>query len=219
MNGPRQLATISFPASRLATARVIAQIDGKFIACVIHPDPQKVDDRSLILIDQHAADERAAVEAVFRDLCDGFASNSITTTTLSKTDPKVVLSKEEGDVLVRDGVLPIFSRWGLQLEPPTDTATWHDYLQVAVKAVPATLLFRLGQQAAEMTRLVKLYLAFLEAHLAELQVFLQTIDRGDSLGWEAAMRWMPQEMVELVNSKACRGELLAFHVEHGTELI
>lgn len=76
-----------FTNQDLVNARVINQVDRKFIACLIddHSDTDGKDDRlneqemarsctgrSLILVDQHAADERVRVEQFLKELCLGF---------------------------------------------------------------------------------------------------------------------------------------------------
>lgn len=65
-----------------------------------------------------------------------------------------------------------------------------------------------------MKNLVKGYLAKLEAEgipvLAPTPSSTQGVLQGDlqddDESWQRAMRWCPRELLELVNSKACRGE-------------
>ena len=74
-----------FRREDLGTARVLGQVDRKFIACVMRPrPPDRIDDgdspdgsggRALVLIDQHAADERIRVERFLKELCEGFLSS------------------------------------------------------------------------------------------------------------------------------------------------
>ena len=61
----------------------------------------------------------------------------------------------------------------------------------------------------ELRELVKGYLGRLEADGVEgvLQAAGSQVG-GDQAGWQKALRWCPQELVDLINSKACRGELL-----------
>jgi DNA mismatch repair protein MLH3 len=218
-------------------ARVIRQVDNKFIACVMRgtrtdnqngQEPETVD--VLVLVDQHAADERVSVEPIFAELCAGFLDDTVETTPLKDTG--IVLSREEGEMLQQPGVLPLLARWGIHLDPSAgmgksdagDTiqdARSGDYVQVGVQAVPAALKARLGRKdGKEMTRLLKVYLPFLVENMGQVQALLaRTASRAAPAGvsgsptkgdpradWTAVHRYMPLEMVELVNSKACRSE-------------
>ncbi|KAJ6201785.1 DNA mismatch repair protein [Bipolaris maydis] len=59
--------TSKFSKSGLQTAQVISQVDRKFILVKMQPASQSND--ILVLIDQHAADERIQVESLFQQLC------------------------------------------------------------------------------------------------------------------------------------------------------
>ena len=59
----------------------------------------------------------------------------------------------------------------------------------------------------ELCELVKGYLGKLEADGVE-GVLQAAGSQGTEVGgWQKALRWCPQELVDLINSKACRGEL------------
>jgi DNA mismatch repair protein MLH3 len=187
---------LSFPIDSLRHAKSLGQVDRKFIACILGSKRGK----TLVLLDQHAADERVSVEGILQGLCEGFMRDEIEYTILSRTTPRIVLSREEALVLSDPSVMDVFRRWGILLEVEEGDG---DYVQVGVRAVPTILLSRLGrQEGSEMTRLVKLYLPILKDSSRELEVAL----RDGEADWGRMMRWMPKEMLELANSKACRGE-------------
>jgi DNA mismatch repair protein MLH3 len=194
---------IAFTTESLATATVLGQVDTKFIACLLHSCTQP---RTLVLIDQHAADERVAVEEILQELCEGFMSNTIRQTEVS--GPTIVLTRLEAQRLASSTFLDIFARWGMTLE--LEEVGEGDYIQVPIKAVPTLLASRLArEEASEMTRLVRLYLDQLEEHTTELQSLISKYDNGDTDDWQRVQRWMPKEMLELVNSKACRSTFSA----------
>lgn len=67
-------------------ARVVGQVDRKFIACVVESsgrrpseagEEDKVKTSTLILIDQHAADERVRVERFLKELCLYFLRSAV----------------------------------------------------------------------------------------------------------------------------------------------
>ena len=204
--GFHPLADIKLSRGDLDTIKVLRQVDRKFIACTMVSDPsaEKPSEKVLAVIDQHAADERVAIERILEELCRGFIDDDVPITTLD-TPVAVVLSKAEGTMIV--DVLDIFRRWGIHLEPAKGEG---EYLQVAATAVPTALLGRLGRKKGEeLERLIKLYLPRLEASGGELRAMLATCEtptgQSGPTGTVRALMWMPQEMVELANSKACRG--------------
>jgi DNA mismatch repair protein MLH3 len=192
----------------------LGQVDNKFICCVLaaesvsRTESDQKTGRTLVLIDQHAADERVSVERVLPELTEGFINDEADVTELPEPQPMLVLSREESQQLEHPTVLRIVRRWGLHLEmsPPAadDAAT---YCQVKVLSVPTALKARLGRkEAQEATRLVKLYLPVLHDGLGELEALIEAAESGVEVDWGMALRWMPKEMLELANSKACRSE-------------
>lgn len=183
--------------SSLATARVLRQVDCKFIPCIMRCDATATSATRdvLVVFDQHAADERASVENILDTLCDGFAHDNMATTELPQDAVRIVLTRAEAEVLGIPVVRTALRRWGMEFTTMAES----DYVQVGVKRYPS-LLDRLGRkEGREITRLLKIYLPFLSENLGELGAFLES--------GSGVMRWMPQEMLELANSKACRGEL------------
>jgi DNA mismatch repair protein MLH3 len=124
--------------------------------------------------------------------------------------PVVVLTRYEADRLSQPGVLYIFSRWGISLELP-QTSSEGSYVQVPITAVPTLLASRLARkEASETTRLIRSYLEQLSEEFPEIQAALDRHSQAGGGGkddWQLVQRWMPKEMLELANSKACRSEL------------
>ena len=189
---------IVFTTESLATATILGQVDTKFIACLLHSSTQP---RTLVLIDQHAADERVAVEAILQELCEGFMSGTKRQSEVS--GPAITLTRLEAQRLASSAFLETFARWGISLE--LEELGEGDYIQLPIKAVPTILASRLGRkEASEMTRLVRLYLDQLDETHDELQSLISKYDDGEIDDWQRVQRWMPKEMLELANSKACR---------------
>lgn len=156
----------------LRHALILGQVDRKFIACVMHPTADAENSQSetgalhgggaLVLIDQHAADERVQVERFFRELCEGFLSHRPPSpTTVSRQDDiggggggvctrklnppvNILLTRPEAErIAASHNTREAFSRWGVTLTTPSvpvrpvDSGPDHaSYIQVAVNTVP-----------------------------------------------------------------------------------
>ncbi|OCF43963.1 hypothetical protein I317_02233 [Kwoniella heveanensis CBS 569] len=224
---------IQIPQSSLQEARIIGQVDTKYVAVLLElprptrpasyhsaPDTQGDDKSVIVLVDQHAADERVSVESILSSLCAGFRQDTMPTTELMKATPMILLTRLETEELTRPGVLEVFRRWGIHLVLPSkskDAAMEGDYVQVGVQRVPSILAGRLGKkEAVEMTRLVRSYLSVLSEDLGGVQTAAERFDvqsaeeeeRDAAIPWGHELRYMPREMLELANSKACRGAIM-----------
>ncbi|BEI84001.1 hypothetical protein CcaverHIS002_0406050 [Cutaneotrichosporon cavernicola] len=117
---------------------------------------------------------------------------------------------KEMAALETPGVREVVRRWGIGLDDTV--ASKGEYTQVNATCVPKLLDARLGRKnPTELTRLLRLYLPELADHISEIQVLTMVLDRGTrdrAHSWASVQRWMPQEMVELANSKACRGAIM-----------
>jgi DNA mismatch repair protein MLH3 len=146
-----------FDKEDLLNAQVLDQVDRKFIACLIHGDTDTVGDtdasgRALVLIDQHAADERIRVERFLKELCLGFLqhndrSNGVKTKMLSPSVP-VLLTRHEALRLADSDVFRrAFECWGISFDDLSshsfhgglDDAGGGGYVQVFVKSIPAVV--------------------------------------------------------------------------------
>ena len=128
----------------LRRARALGQVDRKFVACVVGADTPGAGGGALVLVDQHAADERVRVERFLRDLCDGFLSHPAPAAPMGsgeddETTAAAGEGKEGGGVRMRRlepvahvlltrpeaervsgsaAVRAAFARWGVVCEPP-----------------------------------------------------------------------------------------------------
>jgi DNA mismatch repair protein MLH3 len=133
-------ASDTFSASDLTNAQIIAQVDTKFIACLIERSPARI----LALVDQHAADERVRVERYLKRLCLGFLQEEMEVFQMEKPK-RVLLTRREAEVVVRPGILDVLARWGLWVELNTPTSQQplpsqeFEFVQVDVSAVPAVI--------------------------------------------------------------------------------
>ncbi|CAG8674467.1 11297_t:CDS:2, partial [Racocetra fulgida] len=129
-----------FNKKDFAQAQVIGQVDDKFIACklpysrVIESDIKNcTQQRILVLVDQHAADERVRVEMLMKEFCD-FKNkermqnendneihpiNSLVETIQINPPNKIILMEREVQVLKRFEAN--FNSWGIFFRDNIDT--------------------------------------------------------------------------------------------------
>lgn len=194
-------------------------------------------ERSLLfVVDQHAADERIRVERYLRQLGTGFLVNCQRGATLPidrldaiplvtpSANTFILLTASEHQMLASSHEARLaFARWGVtfdlpSIQPPSE----HDvHVQIRVLTVPSVVAERLlgrkhlKEGPAELTELVKSYLGWLDEEggadrvctAASLAGVIKAGESKHETDWMTALRFCPQEILDLVNSKACRGRL------------
>lgn len=157
-----------FTKDDLRHAEVISQVDRKFIACRIvrrslvdsamapGEAPSKCtlefSDSTLVLIDQHAADERVRVERFLKELCLAFLYSQegetkqagIRTTELIPPRPVLLTQHEAHSINGSQDVQEILRKWGVGFaelskaapDGPSESGISNAYSQLLVSSVP-----------------------------------------------------------------------------------
>ncbi|KAI0677319.1 hypothetical protein C8Q78DRAFT_1065895 [Trametes maxima] len=209
-----------FASADLRTARVLGQVDRKFIACVIRSStapPQEDEggavepfenEEALVLIDQHAADERVRVERFLREACEGFLASCGDAGSSKPRPPiNVLLTEQEAQFIANSlDVRSAFARWGVSFSAAANEVA---YSQIEVTTVPEVVADKL-LAGDELRDLIKGYLARLKTEGMEGVPFSTGLSQSGrtSHGWQRALRFCPRELVDLINSKACRGAIM-----------
>ncbi|KAH8096693.1 hypothetical protein BXZ70DRAFT_895863 [Cristinia sonorae] len=220
----------------LEKARVVGQVDRKFIACVLERYPDGDDDENgksstLFLIDQHAADERVRVERFMKELCLAFLRNGTgakrddddVTERLEPPVPVLLTRGETLRIVQSEETRDVFRRWGVEFvgldkialgetgeeEEEEELDENCGYTQVMVKSVPRLLRDKLLMND-ELRDLLKSTLAHLETtgYPSSFSQPSQSQTQSDIPVWQRALRWCPPHLVDLLNSKACRGAIM-----------
>lgn len=168
----------------LKAAKVISQVDKKFILICVNPSSNTEDKRDaelLVLVDQHAADERIRVEALLAEL---------------KTSPTLLPNPLIFDIQAREHRLllrlaPSFAGYGIvyDLKPPAGSLK----CKMIVKALPATI--------AERCRLEpKVLLELLRSEAWKCEE-----EGRDSI---ATTKTCPPRLLDMLNSRACRSAIM-----------
>ena len=166
----------------LKTSRVISQVDRKFVLVYLVEETQNLfNERSelLVLVDQHAADERIRVEGLLANL----GSSS---TQLAKPIVFELQVREHGP-LAR--YAPYFADWGIWYE--IQTLTESHKCRINVKALPSAIAERCRTEPKFLIELIR------------TEAWKRSED-GSSVTRKAC----PQGLLDMLNSRACRSAVM-----------
>ena len=244
------VSQIRFCKEDLQTACAINQVDRKFVACLIDVDcrsmegseapcegvSERINGKTLVLIDQHAADERVRVERFLKTICNGFLCHhdghgGVEMMQLSPPIPVLLARREASRLSQVPAYQKAFESWGvcfgglenvpISEETELDVHEDTSYIQIFVTAIPevvsdkvsamiGALTFLNSQQLLsgnELRELIKGYLGALENELDNFDMPSQSSSGAHEteMRWVKALRWCPRVLLDLINSKACRG--------------
>lgn len=171
----------------------VAQIDCKFLLYTCSGQ----NETTLLLVDQHAADERIRLEAFLREYCEQYQRNQVARSPLSTAKGVLLTAREANEAYTYAAWL---ARWGFDIEEQIalNAQITADFGQIMVKTVPKLLADRLESE----DRLLQTIVRALLSHAEEKGIGPQ---HTQSRRWTTVMKDTPAALIELVNSKACRG--------------
>ncbi|KAK0705620.1 hypothetical protein B0H67DRAFT_594553 [Lasiosphaeris hirsuta] len=221
----------------LRTAKVLGQVDRKFILVKVFTEScsksqtslppvggsgtsQKPGDGfSLVMIDQHAADERCRVEALLSGYFTTDESSLGGSTVLTENLDKPLrfdLPRKDGELLTR--FKPHFGCWGIcydvfhnhsSLEPAAqDEVGGKRGVTVEVQSLPPSIVERCRLEPRLLVELLRNESWKLHDDPAGLSVPTRNSPRvkpGEH-GWVPGFHRCPEGVLELINSRACRSE-------------
>lgn len=219
-----------FTKENLRKAQFVAQVDRKFLLVKMSGMVEgergggaEGEVETLVMVDQHAADERIRVERLMEKMCGRVARGeevevwSFAGDGEEKEKGQAVLVSRTEAVQIAESVED-FKRWGVGLQLPTvdhtlSTATpppeLGDYVQIHLTSVPLVVSDRLRVEPRLQQELVRSYLAQL-AEQGAGGAAPRTNDgaAGEETSWKSVVRQCPPVLLDLINSKACRGAIM-----------
>lgn len=235
------LISATLSKKELRDAHVIAQVDRKFILISMRLYPRKelwdnggsVTEQVLVLVDQHAADERVRIEGLLSDLCTQPRLRE------NMTFPCVhPVSRVETTVLARSIVFEIqereyalftvhathFADWGilynLHMPHAEDAAETSPGYKLAIKTLPGGIAERCRMDAKILIDLMRREVWKREDSGNKKYNFSETsptpsriknTELSAGLGndhWHSRITNCPQGILDLLNSRSCRSAIM-----------
>jgi DNA mismatch repair protein MLH3 len=200
----------------LNRAHVVSQIDNKFILVKLEPAsmPTAVDTEGggmLVLIDQHAADERVRIETLWKEFFNPLSigttvpiASSVATKLLDKP---IIFEISLKETWILHKHKEHFTRWGIIFDLPpnitqSENASKNTIMQrLAVRSLPPGIIERCKQDPRLLIDLIRTEAWKIDdgrgnSHLAT---------EGD---WLDHIQACPQGITDMLNSRACRSAIM-----------
>lgn len=212
----------------LRDARVIAQVDSKFILVKLTPEAKSApssdkhessitDDRELlVLIDQHAADERCRVEELqkaYFTCSHGQPGLKIAATEL--LDKPILFEVNRQESLLLDRFKQHFEHWGIiytaRVDGPELRAPAQAKTKVQVNKLPPSILERCRLEPRVLIELMRKEIWKLRDETGRPVLSrhpdIASNEEGDN-GWVRRFHGCPQGILDLIFSRACRSAIM-----------
>jgi DNA mismatch repair protein MLH3 len=211
----------------LRQADVISQVDRKFILIKITASTISSGDGNantptemLVIVDQHAADERCRIEDLLGEICSAPVMDE-RLANMASVQPGVLttpLEKPISFVMPRREIQLLrahsqhFAGWGItyDLPPVTPIVNQHDEHKVTVKSLPPSIVERCTTVPKLLVELLRSEAWKYSEKRPKLENFMAGIDGIDSSTnhpWLKKIHSCPQSILEMLNSRACRSKI------------
>lgn len=201
----------------LRNAKVISQVDSKFILVRINciNKPSDSGSEMLVIVDQHAADERIRIESLMAELCSPSKTfdSGIEATTLDKP---ISFEVPMDEVNLLQSYRAHFADWGILYNLPirnpktedSHTATKSTTMsRVVVRSLPSLVQERCKQEPRLLIQLIRTELW--KVHESrKLPVITSPRKTSQPMDWLEKLHSCPQGIIDMLNSRACRSAIM-----------
>ncbi|KAJ0414959.1 hypothetical protein BJY00DRAFT_294140 [Aspergillus carlsbadensis] len=178
----------------LEAARVIGQVDQKFILV----DMSAASEPTMVLIDQHAADERCRVESLFEEFFD---PNGIRTI---QVDP-VIFDIANTEVLLFSKQQESFKFWGI--EYAVEQGTQSSKASVSVSKLPIMIAERCRTEPELIVNIIRGEI-WKRVENGSSRPSSPGVGRTERRDWMTRLVSCPSGILDLLNSRACRTAIM-----------
>ncbi|RDL37969.1 uncharacterized protein BP5553_05402 [Venustampulla echinocandica] len=213
----------------LSSAKIISQVDKKFILVKLHAadipvgqDKRLGQDSMLVIIDQHAADERVRIEGLMEELCTPSDSSSASTsgsdvlTTALEKPLEFEISPQEVQLLRLHR--SHFSHWGILYNLPDDewasnqNERGKSTRKVLVWSLPPGIAARCKTDPRVLFELIRAEAWICAENGTASNSPATSVVSNDTLdstrAWIHRIHNCPQGIIDMLNSRACRSSIM-----------
>lgn len=204
----------------LRNAEVIAQVDKKYILIKMRGistnnegEEEKGEERVmgenrelLVIVDQHAADERVRVESLFTEVCSSSADPAAEAIHVSDLFQKKLVyrvSQREWELMKR--YERRFREWGINYHLSSSVAGRNDgeEFSLHVNSLPRAIVDRCTNEPSLAIDMIRTHVYSLSdaAHPS-------TSSTSNTDGWVRRIGSCPKGLLDMLNSRACRSAIM-----------
>ena len=212
----------------LSSSTIVGQVDSKFILVTLNRTrfmsqinlENQRNSKLLVLVDQHAADERCKVETLFSELCEPSSEfepslppchNHSVQVNCTQLMQAIRFEVSEEEIKLFSAHKDKFLQWGILYETNSQRRREsNDILVMTVRTVPTVIAERCRSDPKLLIDLLRSEIW----RIAEggtkngLQNNIAIHDYNDHHSWSQILDLCPKGLVELINSRACRSAIM-----------
>jgi DNA mismatch repair protein MLH3 len=208
----------------LCKAEVISQVDKKFILVRMASSPKDRETQStadvLVLIDQHAADERIKVESLLDELCSPGKSStqpdyrsklgfsSLVKFAILETPVQFAVSPQEQGHF--EAFASSFAAWGILYDSSSTASTNNrtNLIEVTNKISITALPPAISERCKADPQLLIGFLRSAIWRYVESPPLVPDLSSDQHTSWVKRIGTCPPGLIDLVNSRACRSAIM-----------
>ncbi|KAG9244092.1 DNA mismatch repair protein [Calycina marina] len=179
----------------LRNAQLIGQVDRKFILILL-TTTDALDNRSLVLIDQHAASERVLVESLFRDLCS--------TVSAIPVEKPLNFAIPVAEVDLFRSRKAFLNCWGIDFEVKLySTSKAH----IRIQTLPSSIVERCIREPRVLIEMLRAEI-HRDSNLLSIPLQSNHNHQPNMEDWLKRIASCPQGIIDMLNSRACRSAIM-----------
>ncbi|KAI5458191.1 hypothetical protein BGZ63DRAFT_363451 [Mariannaea sp. PMI_226] len=196
----------------LARATVISQVDRKYILVKLPLEGSELDDAAsrkqtsaLVMLDQHAVDERCRLEDLMVDYftCDPFSG--ITNANVEVLERPLVFEVTSKEHELLEQHRDHFASWGILYHLPNQPKQPLNEYKVIATGLPPSILERCRQEPRLLIELLRKQVW----HLTDSNISsTRPAHSQTSVSWVSRFHGCPQGILEMLHSRACRSAIM-----------